>query len=159
VSTRALFVVALLASGCAASRLASLEGCWGLVAADKQLPDGRVVHDYGERPQGRLLVDARGRYSLQIFSPERPGFAAGDKAKGTEAEMRAAVMGSSTHYGAVRIDWKASTLTFVIADASFPNWRGETQTRSFVLEGDLLTYRVPPRPDGSVPISVWRREP
>jgi len=25
------------------------------------------------------------------------------------------------------------------------------------LRGDQLTYRVAPRPDGSTPISIWRR--
>jgi hypothetical protein len=25
------------------------------------------------------------------------------------------------------------------------------------LHGDTLSYRVPPRPNGDVPISVWRR--
>jgi hypothetical protein len=31
------------------------------------------------------------------------------------------------------------------------------QTRTFELHGDTLSYRVPPRPNGDVPISVWRR--
>ena len=31
------------------------------------------------------------------------------------------------------------------------------QTRAFELHGDTLSYRVPPRPNGDVPISVWRR--
>ena len=41
------------------------------------------MHLYGERPEGLLVLDADGRYSLQIFSADRPRFAAGDKAKGT----------------------------------------------------------------------------
>jgi hypothetical protein len=31
------------------------------------------------------------------------------------------------------------------------------QVRSFTLKDDVLTWEVPPRPDGAVPISVWRR--
>ena len=135
----------------------SLSGTWALVAADKELPDGTVVRDYGEAPTGRLMIDDAGRYSLQIFRSERPAFAAGDKGLGTEGEMRAAVLGSSTHYGSLQVDWAAGTLTFTIEDASFPNWRGAVQVRSFELAGEVLTYRVPPRPDGSIPISVWRR--
>lgn len=136
---------------------ASLAGTWSLVAADKELPDGAVVSDYGAAPTGRLMIDEDGRYALQIFKSERTAFAGGVKTQGTDAEMRMAVTGSSTHYGVVEANWEAATLTFSIEDSSFPNWRGAVQVRSFRLEGDELRYKVPPRADGSVPISVWRR--
>lgn len=142
----------------ASHRPPSLAGAWTLVAADRRLPDGSVERDYGAAPQGRLMIDGAGRYSLQIFKSERADFAAGDKALGTADEMRDAVLGSSTHFGSVAIDWRARTLSFTIEDASFPNWRGQTQVRAFELRGDILTYRVPPRADGSLPISVWRRQ-
>ncbi len=44
-----------------------------------------------------------------------------DKAGGTDAEMRAAVMGSSTHFVALAVDWVKATLRFAIEDSSFPN--------------------------------------
>jgi hypothetical protein len=146
-------------AGKAASQPAapSLAGTWTLVAADRRLPDGSVTRDYGAAPQGRLMIDDAGRYALQIFRAERPNFAAADKAGGTDAEMRAAVMGSSTHFGALTVDWAARTLRFAIEDSSFPNWRGQVQTRSFTLREDVLSWEVPPRPDGAVPISIWRR--
>lgn len=128
-----------------------------LAAADKQLPDGAVVRDYGEAPRGRLRIDGRGRYSLQIFRSDRPNFESGDKSRGTESELRAAVLGSSTHYGTIAVDWSAKTLAFTLEDASFPNWRGAVRVRPFELADGQLSYRVPPRPDGSIPISVWRR--
>ncbi len=134
-----------------------LAGTWALVAADRELPDGTRVRDYGQAPSGRLLVDDDGRYSLQIFKQERPAFASGDKSRGSDAEYREALLGASTHYGALDLDAAAGLLVFHIEDSSFPNWRGTEQRRSYALEGDLLTYRVPPRPDGSIPISVWRR--
>jgi hypothetical protein len=51
----------------------------------------------------------------------------------------------------------AGTLTFKIENAFFPNWEGAEQKRTFELSGDALIYRVPARPDGNIPISVWRR--
>ena len=51
----------------------------------------------------------------------------------------------------------AGTLTFRIESASFPNWEETEQKRTFELSGDELSYRVPARPDGNIPISVWRR--
>jgi hypothetical protein len=31
------------------------------------------------------------------------------------------------------------------------------QSRHFELKDNVLSYRVPPRPNGDVPISVWQR--
>jgi Lipocalin-like domain len=134
-----------------------LAGTWTLVAADVVHTDGTRARDYGAAPKGLLLIDAAGHYSLQIFKSERPRFAAADKLAGTEAEYKAAVLGSSTHYGTVSIDATAHTLTFKIEAASFPNWEGAAQTRNYELKGDELSYRVPARPNGDTPISVWRR--
>ena len=165
--SRAPVVVASLLSaalgmGCRSAEVRptapSLAGTWRLEAADKLLPDGTRAPDYGAHPDGRLMVDDQGRYTLAIFKAERPDFASPDKAHGTDAEFRAAALGVSCHHGTIRVDPAAGTLTFLIEDASFPNWRGQKQVRTYQLQGDVLSYRVPPRPDGSIPISVWRRE-
>jgi hypothetical protein len=134
-----------------------LQGTWTLVAADKILPGGARARDYGEHPRGRLVVDAQGRYSLQIFKSERVRFATDSKADGSTDEFKSAVMGSSTHYGTVTIDAKAGQLVFSIEGSSFPNWEGTVQRRRYTLEGGELSYQVPPRADGSIPVSVWRR--
>ena len=134
-----------------------LQGTWTLVAADKILPDGRTTRDYGDHPKGRLVVDDMGRYSLQIFKSERARFARDSKADGSAEEFRSAVMGSSTHYGALAIDARAGVLVFSIEGSSFPNWEGTVQKRQYRLDGARLRYEVPPRADGSVPVSVWQR--
>jgi hypothetical protein len=135
----------------------SLAGTWSLVAADVLHADGTRARDYGAAPKGLLMIDAQGRYSLQIFKTERPRFSSGDKSTGTPAEFEAAVTGSSTHFGTISIDPAGGLLTFHIEKASFPNWEGAAQQRSYRLEGDELSYRVPPRSDGNTPISIWRR--
>ena len=99
------------------------------------------MHLYGERPEGLLVLDADGRYSLEIFSADRPRFAAGDKAKGTPEEYRAAAQGSNAHFGRYRVD--GSSLIFQIDHASYPNWEGTEQKRPFTLAGDELRYTVP----------------
>src|SRR5471032_305541 len=134
-----------------------LAGTWSLVAADIIRPDGSRARDYGAAPTGSLMIDSQGRYSLQIFMAERPRFASGNKPTGTPAEFEAAVLGSSTHFGTVSVDQAEKTITFSVQGASFPNWEGERQTRRYELNGDELSYRVAARPDGNVPISVWKR--
>jgi|SRR5471030_384446 len=141
----------------AADMPSPLAGSWTLVAADVLHADGSRGHDYGAAPIGRLLVDERGHYSLQIFKSERPRFASADKGQGTAAEFASATLGSSSHYGSVSVDNDAHVLTFRIEGSSFPNWEGTQQQRRFELKGDELSYHVPPRPNGDVPVSVWRR--
>ncbi|MDB5457722.1 MAG: lipocalin-like domain protein [Caulobacter sp.] len=155
----AVLALGLLAASAAAAAEAALAGTWTLVAADDLHPDGHRTPGYGADPQGRLIIDGQGRYSLQIFKAERPKFAAGDKRKGAPAEYESAVLGSSTHFGTIAADPAHGVLTFRIARASFPNWEGTTQTRQYQLTDDTLSYKVPAAPDGTVPISVWRRAP
>jgi hypothetical protein len=136
-----------------------LRGTWVLVAADVIRPDGTRQPDYGPAPQGRLIIDAEGRYALEIYRSDRPRFAGGDKHAGMPGDYRAAVLGESSHFGRLRIDADTGELVFAIEAASFPNWQGTEQRRRYMLKGDELSYRVARRPDGGVPISVWRRVP
>jgi hypothetical protein len=135
----------------------SLAGTWTLVAADVLHPDGSRSHDYGDAPKGLLMIDRMGHYSLQIFRADRPRFANPDKTKASAQEYRAAVLSSSTHFGTIAVEPRRHRLVFHIEAASFPNWNGQRQSRAFELHGDMLSYRVPPRPNGDIPVSVWRR--
>lgn len=135
----------------------SLAGTWALMAADVLHPDGSRSHDYSDAPKGLLFIDGTGRYSLQIFRGDRARFTNPDKTRASAQEYRAAVLGASTHFGTISVEPGRHQLVFHIEAASFPNWEGQEQHRAFELHGDTLSYQVPPRPDGSVPVSVWRR--
>ena len=136
-----------------------LVGTWTLVLVDNVLPDSSRVHLYGPSPSGILMFDAGGRYSLQIVSAGRPAFAAKDKSRGTPEEYRAAVQGSNAHFGRYGVDRTRQTITFRIDHASFPNWEGTSQERSFRVDGDRLRYTVPvPTSGAGVTGEVeWRR--
>jgi hypothetical protein len=146
---------AAAAAGAGASP--SLVGTWTLSAADDLRPDGTRVEAYGPNPRGLLTLGADGRYSVQIFRADRVKFASGDKRRGTPDEYKEASLGMSAHFGRYVVDDGKGTITFQIDRASFPNWDGATQTRPFTLMGDELSWRVPATPDGTMPISVWRR--
>lgn len=152
-------LLAPMIAGVAMAAEPLLAGTWTLTAADRLKPDGARARDYGQHPKGRLIIDAQGRYSLQIFDGDRARVASGDKRTATAEENAGAVLGSSTHYGTVAVDAAAHVLVFKIEGASFANWEGTEQRRQYALTTDSLSYQVPtPRPDGSIPISEWRRE-
>jgi len=132
----------------------SLAGSWELVGAYREHRDGSRSDDYGTKPRGRLSVAGDGRYALQIYHAERPPFA-GDFRSAEPQEYKRLLLAMSTHFGTIAVE--DGKLAFRIAAASNPQWDGTVQRRAYSLEGEVLEWRVPPRPDGDVPISVWRR--
>jgi hypothetical protein len=148
--------------GCAAAADADslvLEGTWVMDSAYEVLADGKRTTNYGEHPKGLLMIDKGGRYSLQIYRPDRPKFASSIKVTGTPEEYREAVLGSSTHTGRVSIDAENHKLVFMIEASSFPNWEGSRQVRDYTFQDGTLTYSVPAGAsgNGTVAYSVWRR--
>jgi hypothetical protein len=157
----ALAAASLGATAAHAEDLKSLQGVWLMDSAYEIHPDGSRTTNYGEHPKGLFTVDAAGRYNMQIFKVDRPAFASGDKARGTPDEYRAAVIGSSTHFGTVRVDPAKHQLSFTVEAASFPNWEGKTQVRDYTFKDGLLSYAVPASASSSgvIAYSIWRRAP
>jgi hypothetical protein len=135
----------------------SITGTWVLTAAEKLLPNGSRVADYGENPHGLVIFTADGYYSVQIYTAKRSKFASGDKLRGTPEEYKEALLTTSVHFGRYSVDPAKHTITFHIDRASFPNEDDTTQTRPYELKGDVLSWKVPARPDGSIPVTILRR--
>lgn len=152
-------VLYLSVSRAEAEEHSSLAGAWSVVQVDNILPDGSRVALYGPHPQGLLVFDRAGHYSLQLYRDGRAPFASSDKSQGTPAEFKAAVEGGNAHFGRYLVDPDGRTIRFEIEHASFPNWDGTVQVRRFTLAGNRLTYAVPTptidtRATGEV---VWQR--
>jgi hypothetical protein len=135
----------------------SIVGTWVVAAADKILPDGKRVPDYGADPHGLAIFTADGHYSFQLYRAERLKFSSGDKLKGTPEEYKDVSLGMSVHFGRYTFDPEKRTISFQIDRASFPNWDETAQVRTYVMTGDELSWKVAARPDGSVPVTVLRR--
>ena len=146
------------ASPRAAEQPLTLTGTWVMDSAYEIHADGSRTTNYGKHPAGLMIVDSSGRYSIQIFRPDRPAFRLGDKTKGEPDEYRQAVIGSSTHFGRVQVDAPAHQLMFDVERASFPNWEGKRQVRNFTYSDGVLTYAVPANAsgNGTIAYSVWR---
>jgi hypothetical protein len=152
-----LLALLWLAGFMAPAQSPSIAGAWSLTAADKLLPDGTRVSDYGANPHGLVIFTADGYYSFQLYRADRLKFSSGDKFKGTPEEYKDASLGMSNHFGRYTLNPAKKTISFQIDRASFPNWDDTTQVRPYELKGDELSWKVAPRPDGSIPITVLRR--
>lgn len=155
---RLSLLVALLAVSVAAmAEDPSIVGTWVLTGADKLLPDGKRVPDYGPNPHGLVIFTADGYYSVQIYRAERLKFSSGDKFKGTPEEYKEASLSTSVHYGRYSVDPDKHAVIFKIDRSSVPNLDDTTAVRPFELKGDELSWRVAARQDGSVPVTTLRR--
>jgi hypothetical protein len=132
-------------------------GNWKLIAADKILPDGTRVPDYGAQPHGMAIFTADGYYMIEIFRDVRIKFASSDRAKGTIEEYKDVSLSSSCSFGTYSVNPATGTVTMKIDRATFPNNDQTTQVRAYELKDDILSWRVPARPDGSIPITILRR--
>ena len=152
-----ILAAVLVSSLAASAQTPNIVGTWVLVKAEKLLPDGTRASDYGENPHGLVIFTSDGYYSVQIYRADRLKFSAGDKLKGTPEEYKQAVLSTSVHFGRYSMDPVKHTITFQINRSSFPNQDDTTQVRPYEMNGDELSWKVAPRPDGSVPITVLRR--
>jgi len=149
-----LMIAALALAAVNAAGAAGLVGEWELVGAYREHRDGTRSEDYGAKPRGTLSIGSDGRYALQIYHSDRQPFE-GDFRAAEPAEYKRLLLAMSTHFG--RVAEEEGKLVFRITAASNPQWDGSVQRRTYRLQGDVLEWRVPARPDGDVPISVWRR--
>jgi hypothetical protein len=122
---------------------------------------------YGENPQGLLIFDRSGRYSLMVFRSKLKNFwfESENRETGTPDENRRVVQWSIANYGRYSIKenlGKEKELHLLIEAATFPNWvTGKPQIRLFRInpERDELTYVVnPASTGGGVATFVWKRE-
>jgi len=134
-----------------------LVGSWRLTHADKILPGGKRVTDYGDSPHGIAIFTTDGHYTIEIFRGDRQKFQSGDKFKGTPEEYKDAVLSTSCHFGTYSIDKANGKIIFKTERSSYPNWDDTKREVTFQLKDDELSWQQLPRPDGSIPVSVFRR--
>ena len=135
-------------------------GIWALVSVDNIYPDGSRVHPYGDNPKGMLVFDERSNYAIQIYKALRPKIASGDKNVCTPEESKALIQGSNSHFGKYTVDEAKNTITFKIDHASFPNWEGADQERTYIYTGNEIKYVVSNTTQGGKAVVaevVWRR--
>lgn len=135
----------------------SIVGTWTLAGADKLLPNGQQVADYGTDPHGIAIFTPDGRYAIEIYRSDRKKFASNDRAAGTPEEYKEALLSTSAHFGRYTVDVQKGTITFKVDRASFPNWDDTTRVSTYKLTGDTLTWHTPARPDGSIPVTILKR--
>jgi Lipocalin-like domain len=130
----ALLALALSAAAAAAQGANSLKdqivGTWGFVVAEVTAPDGKKSFPFGETPKGILIFTADGHFAQIHVASDVPKIASNNRLTATPEEYAAIMRRSLSVFGTYTVDEANKTVTYTITSASFPNWEGETQTRS-----------------------------
>jgi len=156
---RLVSIAIMAALSCAAGTVVAAEvprdltGAWTLVSSVVELA-GRKIEPYGASPKGSLILDGSGRYVAMIARAGLPKLAAGTPLAGTAEENKAIMAGTIAHFGSYAVE--GQTITFRIEAATFPNWDGAEQTRSYTIASDTLTYTADGGPNGAATL-VWQR--
>jgi hypothetical protein len=136
-----------------------LVGAWTFVSQQYKFPDGRTSDIFGPNAKGILIVEASGRVAYVSMRASLPKFASNDRLKGTTEENKAVVEGSYAYFGTYAVNEADRTFTVHVEGATFPNFEGADQIRTFTLAGDELRYTNPVATIGQGVIveAVWKR--
>lgn len=139
-------------------------GTWTLVSWTAELPDGEVVHPFGEGATGVLVYGESRGLSVQIMRADRPRFGTVDPMAGSAREKQAAYDGYLAYWGTYETRREDGTVIHLLQGSLFPDWVGTRQVREFEFEGDdRLTLRTPPIASAvtggreAVHVLVWMR--
>lgn len=155
-----LIILLLILNSIHAQKKSEFSGSWILVSVENTNSDGTKSLPYDTNPKGFLFFDEKGNYAVQIYKDKRAKIASGDKNKCTPEENAAIVQGSNSHFGKYEIDETNKTITFKIKTASFPNWEGTIQKRSYTFINNELKYAVTNTTQGGKSVTaevVWKK--
>jgi hypothetical protein len=105
--------------------------------------------------KGVLVFDANANYTLTIIAPNVPKVASNNRMTATPEEAKTIVAATTAHFGTFSVN--DNNLIFRIERASFPNWNGIEQKRTFKFNGDELQYSVAAASGGGSITLTWKR--
>ena len=128
----ALGAIALALSHAADAQSLSnqIVGSWDFIVAEVKAPDGKKSFPFGETPKGILIFTADGRFAQIHVASDVSKIASNNRLTGTPEEYADIMRRSISVFGTYAVDEAKRTVTYHIVSASFPNWQGESQTRT-----------------------------
>jgi len=133
----------------------ALVGAWTIVSVTAGEGDNKT-EPYGADVKGTQMFDAGGRFAAVVTRSDLPKVAANNREKATADESQKIVHGSIGYFGSYTVDAANKTMTVRIEGATFPNWVGTSQTRSYAIAGDEMTISATSSSAAAVKIVLKR---
>ena len=154
-STLAAAFVFTAATTSMAQTAKDLAGTWSVVSAVED-KEGKKSDFFGSNPQAMMMLDGNGHFMQIIMRDDLPRFAANGRELATEQEAKAVVQGAAAYYGTYTVPGDGK-LIFHVARATFPNWNGMEQQRTYKINDDGLMMVNPANFTAGEVQSVWKR--
>lgn len=100
--------------------------------------------------------------SVHIMHSDRTPFKSGDPFHSSPEELKDAFDRYFGYFGTYTVDENVGTVTHHVEGASYPNYVGTDQRRSFTWQGNRLVLSTPPERAGGADVTyvaIWEREP
>lgn len=150
-------VVKVGAEQAAGSLGQEIQGTWTLVSLVNE-HNGKKTDLFGHDPRGLYIMTPDGRFSFILMLSSLPKFNANNRQKGTDKENKAIVQGSMAYFGRYEVvNEKEHTVNLTIEGSTFPNWDGQVQKRTMIVDGDELRITNPVAASGGTNYIILKR--
>jgi hypothetical protein len=134
----------------------NLVGAWTIVSIKAGEGD-KATEPYGPNPRGSQVYNADGRFAIVVTRGDLPKVASNNRATATADESEKIVHGSIGYFGSYTTNAADNSVTVQIEGATFANWIGTSQKRTYTISGDELILKNPTGSGGAAVTVVMKR--
>ena len=146
-----------LAGHAVAQTAKDLTGTWTLVSITND-QGGKKSEPFGPNAKGVQVFDSNGHFSIMIIRSDLPKLASNNREMATADESQKVMHGSIAYFGTYKANDADKSIAMQVEGATFANWTGTVQKRTFVISGDQVTItNAAPSVGAGVNTLVWKR--
>jgi hypothetical protein len=134
----------------------NLVGAWTIVSISVEQGD-KKSEPYGANPRGTQVYGADGRFAIVVTRSDLPKVASNNRETATAEESQKIVHGSIGYFGSYTTNAADNSVTVNIEGATYPNWVGTSQKRTYTISGDQMTLINPTASGGGTAKVVLKR--
>jgi len=134
----------------------NLVGAWTIVSIKAGEGD-KATEPYGPNPRGTQVYNADGRFAIVVTRADIPKVASNNRITATADESEKIVHGSIGYFGSYTTNAADNSVTVQIEGATFPNWVGTSQKRTYTISGDEMILKNPTGSGGGAVTVVLKR--
>ena len=150
------FGVAMPAGPASAQADKNLVGAWTIVSITVEQGD-KKSEPYGSNPKGTQVFDGSGRFAIVVTRPDLPKVASNNRETATAEEGQQIARGSIGYFGTYTTNEGDKSMTLQIEGATFANWVGTSQKRTYTISGDEMQLTNPTASGGGTAKVVLKR--
>jgi len=147
----ALITAATVGTASAQQLDKNLVGAWTIVSIKAGEGD-KATEPYGPNPRGTQVYNADGRFAIVVTRADLPKVASNNRITSTPEESEKIAHGSIGYFGSYTTG-ADNSVTVQIEGATFANWVGTSQKRTYTISGDEMILKNP-TPSGGAAVTI-----